>query len=176
MFVTSYNFKMTTRACVSEAHWHQWHVQNSNNKVNRFELMSYLKAIFGNIRTHVWRYNSKEVKYRRAASCVHLINVLKLEETRATVPKIFFFTNLDTMFVDISLRFIMRDFHVDFLKLAPLHDFKTSLYSVKTISRRLKRVFMSRGDWFRVNATAITVLREIERTGNERCKFAIHLS
>ena len=29
------------------------------------------------------------IKYRRTASCVHSINVLKLEETRATVPKIF---------------------------------------------------------------------------------------
>ena len=31
MFVMSYNFEMTTRACVSEAHW--------RNKVNCFELL-----------------------------------------------------------------------------------------------------------------------------------------
>ena len=42
--------------------------------------------------------------------------------------------------------------------------------------RRLERVFTSRGDRFRINATAVTVPREIERTGNERCKFAINLS
>ena len=34
--------------------------------------------------------------------------------------------------------------------------------------RRLERVFTLRGDWFRVNAIPITMLREIERTGNER--------
>ena len=43
------------------------------------------------------------IKYRRAVSFVHSINFLKLEETRATVPNIFF-TNLDAMFVDILLR------------------------------------------------------------------------
>jgi len=37
--VTSYNFETPTRSCVSEAHWRQWRVQNSNNKVNRFELL-----------------------------------------------------------------------------------------------------------------------------------------
>ena len=39
MFVTSHNFETTTRACVSEAHWRQWRVRNSNNKVKSFELL-----------------------------------------------------------------------------------------------------------------------------------------
>ena len=58
------------------------------------------------------------IKNTRAASCVHSINVLKLEETRATVFQKFFFTNfyLDAVFVGISLRFIARDFRVDFFK------------------------------------------------------------
>ena len=62
------------------------------------------------------------LKFRRAATCVHSINVLKLQETRATVPKIFF-TSLDAMFVDNSLCFIARDFCVDFLRLALWRDF-----------------------------------------------------
>ena len=43
----------------------------------------------------------------------------------------FFFTNLNAMFVDISLRFIARDFRLDFLKLAPSRDFETSSRAVK---------------------------------------------
>ena len=37
------------------------------------------------------------------------------------------------MFVDISLRFIERDFRVDFLKLAPSRDFETSSRAVKQL-------------------------------------------
>ena len=42
--------------------------------------------------------------------------------------------------------------------------------------KEARKSFYVEGDWFRVNATAITLPREIERTGNERCKFAINLS
>ena len=49
-------------------------------------------------------------------------------------------------------------------------------HSSKTHLRRLERVFASSGDWFRVNAIPITMPREIERTGNESCKFTINLS
>ena len=44
------------------------------------------------------------------------------------------------------------------------------------VLRRLERVFASRGDWFQVNAIPITMPREIERAGNESCKFTINLS
>jgi len=37
------------------------------------------------------------------------------------------------MLVDISLRFIARDFRVDFLKLAPSRDFETSSHAVKKL-------------------------------------------
>ena len=49
-------------------------------------------------------------------------------------------------------------------------------YQVLFFLRRLPRVLPSRGDWFRVNAIPITMPREIQRTGNERCKFTINLS
>ena len=42
-----------------------------------------------------------------------------------------FFTNLDAMFVVVSSCFIAHDFRVDFLKLAPSHNFETSSCSVK---------------------------------------------
>ena len=42
-----------------------------------------------------------------------------------------FFTDLNAMFVDNSLRFLARDFRADFLKLAPSHHFETSSRSVK---------------------------------------------
>ena len=45
----------------------------------------------------------------------------------------FFFTNLDAMFVDNSLRFIARDSRVDFLKLASSRDFETSSHAVKKL-------------------------------------------
>ena len=76
MFVTSYNFVTTTHACVSEAHWSQRSVQNSNNKENNFELSN------------------------------SLLYFLHKQQ--------FFFTNLDAMFVDNSLRFTARAFRVDF--------------------------------------------------------------
>ena len=37
------------------------------------------------------------------------------------------------MFVDILLRFIARDFRVDFLKLAPSRDFETSSRAAKKL-------------------------------------------
>ena len=66
-------------------------------------------------------------KYRRAASCVHLITVLKLRETRATVP------NLEAMFVDMSLRFYRAPLSRGFLKIAPLRDFETTRRAVKKL-------------------------------------------
>jgi len=39
IFVTSYNFETTTRACVSEAHLRHPLVWNSDNTVNCFELL-----------------------------------------------------------------------------------------------------------------------------------------
>ena len=44
-----------------------------------------------------------------------------------------FFHNLDAMFVDNSLRFIARDFHVDFWRLVPSRDFETSSRTVQGI-------------------------------------------
>ena len=49
------------------------------------------------------------------------------------IPDIFFFTNVVAMFVDILLRFIARDFRVEFLKLAPSRDFVTSSRAVKKL-------------------------------------------
>ena len=53
--------------------------------------------------------------------------------TSLLIPDRFFFTNLDAMFVDISLRFIARDLRVEFLKLAPSRDFVTSSCAVKKL-------------------------------------------
>ena len=68
LFVTSYNFEMTTRAWVSEFHWRQWR-----------------------------------------------------------------FRNWTPLVVDISLRFIARDFRVDFLKIVPSRYFENSSRAVKKL-------------------------------------------
>ena len=49
MFVTSYNFKTTTHACVSKALKHHWRVWGESR-------MSCLQAIFVNIATCFWRW------------------------------------------------------------------------------------------------------------------------
>ena len=46
IFVTSYNFETTTRACVSEARLRHPRVRNSTNKVNCFELLCPIQKLF----------------------------------------------------------------------------------------------------------------------------------
>ena len=48
--------------------------------------------------------------------------------------------------------------------------------TIHSTFKEARKSFASRGDWFQVNAIPITMAREIERTGNERCKFTINLS
>ena len=55
--------------------------------------------------------------------------------------------------------------------------FSKTIFLIKIKLTRPERVFASRGDWFQVKAIPIyTMPREIERTGNERCKFTLNLS
>jgi len=70
-------------------------------------------------------------------SSVYSINVLKLEETHVTALN-FFFTNLDTMFVDILLRDLAHDFCIDFLELRPLRFRNQFMRGQKTIRSHLK--------------------------------------
>ena len=74
--------------------------------------MSYLKAIFGNIRTHVWRYNSKEGKHKGNEQRW----LLKFNQCELLTV------------VDVA-----HDLRVDFLKLAPSHDFETSSRTLKKL-------------------------------------------
>ena len=48
--------------------------------------------------------------------------------------------------------------------------------TVRSTFKEARFSFASRGHWVQVNAIPITMPREIERTGNERCKFTINLS
>ena len=65
--------------------------------------------------------------------------------TSLLIPGRFFFTSLDAMFVDISLRFIARDFRVEFLKLAPSRDIVTSSRAVKKLQRATLRLLFAVG-------------------------------